>query len=365
MEFSENNYFSSKVINWFKQYGRKNLPWQQNITAYRVWISEVMLQQTQVGTVIPYYDRFIEKFPDLKTLAQAKLDEVLKYWSGLGYYSRARNLHKTAQIIATRYSGNFPDTLEVLTTLPGIGRSTAGAILSIAMQQNIPILDGNVKRVLTRYFAIQGWPGNKRVETKLWQIATQLTPYSENAAYTQAMMDLGATLCTRSSPKCNICPITENCQARITCQQSEFPHPKPKKNIPIKTTNMLIVINEEKKLFLQKRPPIGIWGGLWCFPQTEDIQSWCQNFHFTITQQHVLKIFRHTFSHFHLDITPYLICIINSTDVIMDSGQMDWYEPTLALNLALPAPVKKLIETLVSPHTAKRVRNLAQTKEKL
>ena len=232
--------FSDRVLHWFDAHGRKHLPWQQQISAYRVWVSEIMLQQTQVTTVIGYFERFMQRFPDVVTLANAPQDDVLHLWTGLGYYARARNLHKAAQQIATDHGGEFPQTLEQVMALPGIGRSTAGAILSIACGKSHPILDGNVKRVLARYYAIEGWPGKRAVEDTLWQHATENTPATRTNHYTQAMMDLGAMICTRSKPACDKCPLQSDCIAYAQGKQNEYPGKKPKKTLPVKSTVMWI-----------------------------------------------------------------------------------------------------------------------------
>ncbi|MGY8869166.1 MAG: A/G-specific adenine glycosylase, partial [Pseudomonadales bacterium] len=259
--------FNTAVLDWFDQHGRHNLPWQQDKTAYFTWISEIMLQQTQVTTVIPYFERFIERFPDVQTLANAEQDEVLHLWTGLGYYARARNLHKTAQIVATDYYGEFPQTVEALEQLPGIGRSTAGAVLSISTGKRAAILDGNVKRVLARFYALEGWTGSTANQKTLWEYAERNTPQKRVGEYTQAMMDLGATLCTRSKPSCPSCPLQNHCTALKLGRSSEFPHPKPKKKIPVKQTIMLLLQDEQQQTLLQQRPPTGLWGGLWSLPE--------------------------------------------------------------------------------------------------
>ena len=217
------------MIAWFAQHGRKDLPWQQDPTPYRVWVSEIMLQQTQVRTVIPYYQRFMQAFPDLRALAAAPLDQVLHHWSGLGYYARARNLHRAAQRIRDDHAGRFPEDIEVVMRLPGIGRSTAGAVLSLACGQRHAILDGNVKRVLARFHAVEGWPGKTAVLEQLWALAEAATPQRDVAAYNQAMMDLGATLCRRGTPECPSCPLQSDCRACKLGRQSEFPAPRPRR----------------------------------------------------------------------------------------------------------------------------------------
>lgn len=335
--------FQQKILTWFDSQGRKDLPWQQDITPYRVWLSEIMLQQTQVTTVIPYFKAFIEKFPTLESLASTPIDEVLPYWSGLGYYARARNLHKTAQLIHQQQ--RFPDTLQELMALSGIGQSTAGAILSIAFNKSHPILDGNVKRVLTRYKAIEGWTGNSEVNKQLWDISTQLTPINRCADYTQAMMDLGATLCTRSKPACSVCPLTSHCLARINGTVSLLPTPKPKKTLPVKQVIFLLLRNQDQQIFLEKRPPTGIWGGLWSLPEFDSIESvheWCLSKNITIIHQQLLPRSRHTFSHYHLDYTPLAIHTNNPINFVMEANQSLWYKTEL--NLGLAAPIKQLLQ---------------------
>jgi len=312
--------FAQTALAWFDQHGRKHLPWQQNISAYSVWISEIMLQQTQVTTVIPYYERFMQSFPTVTALAAAPQEDVLHHWTGLGYYARARNLHKAAQMIAVEHNGEFPTDFADVLALPGIGRSTAGAILSIAHQQIHPILDGNVKRVLARFFAVEGWTGSKQVENQLWEYADQLTPQQRIADYTQVMMDLGATLCTRSKPKCEECPLQIECLAFASGRQAELPHKKPKKTIPTKYTTVLIPMLYERVL-MTKRPDEGIWGGLWWFEgeftpkqQVLPVGLAEANAEFMVAGQahsinavESLPEFKHTFSHFHLHIQPVII----------------------------------------------------------
>ena len=252
--------FQNAVLNWFDQYGRTNLPWQQSINPYRVWVSEIMLQQTQVSTVIPYFERFMHSYPTVDALAAAPLDEVLHHWTGLGYYARARNLHKTAQLVSSELSGQFPDNVPQLIELPGIGRSTAGAISSIAFKNQATILDGNVKRVLARFSATDGWPGKSAVVEKLWLIAETYTPLKRIADYTQAMMDLGATLCTRSSPNCEQCPLMKDCKAFKQGNPQDYPGKKPKKKLPVRTTCFLMIKNSDGALLLEQNPPAGLVG---------------------------------------------------------------------------------------------------------
>ena len=257
----DNSHFSAIVLQWFDQHGRKHLPWQQTKSAYNTWISEIMLQQTQVATVIPYYNAFMARFPTVEDLAKAPIDEVLHHWTGLGYYARARNLHKAAHMIVNEFDGQFPQDPQLLEQLPGVGRSTAAAVSSIAYGTKAAILDGNVKRVLARYFAVEGWPGNTQVAKRLWEHAEALTPDRRNADYTQAMMDLGATLCTRSKPRCGDCPISESCLALKADRVTDFPGSKPKKEKPTKQTYMLL-IKDGARFLLEQRPAVGIWGGI-------------------------------------------------------------------------------------------------------
>lgn len=345
-----NKSFSEKILAWFDQHGRKNLPWQLNKSPYTVWVSEIMLQQTQVKTVIPYYLAFMQRFPDVLSLANAPQDEVLHHWTGLGYYARARNLQKAAQIIRDEHNGVFPEQLEQLIALPGIGRSTAGAVLALACDQHQSILDGNVKRVLARYFAVDGWTGNKKIETELWQYAEQLTPKRRTADYTQAMMDMGATLCTRSKPKCDTCPLSTDCLAFVQGRQTELPHRKPKKDIPVKATVMLIPM-WQKQLLIYKRPPSGLWGGLWGFYEvdsTEQIEQKATMLGFNDIQPQPLNPFRHTFSHFHLDIQPVVLHLKKQpTGQVMEDTQM-WFDLTHPQNLGLAAPTKKLFSIIAT-----------------
>ncbi|WP_019528159.1 A/G-specific adenine glycosylase [Dasania marina] len=341
--------FSAAVLKWFDQHGRKDLPWQHNITPYRVWVSEIMLQQTQVATVIPYFERFMAQLPTVQDLAKASEDEVLHLWTGLGYYSRARNLHKTAQVVCHDLAGKFPSEVEALCELPGIGRSTAGAISAIAFQQVAAILDGNVKRVLARCYAIAGWPGKGDVLKALWAQAEQLKPNKRIADYTQAMMDLGATLCSRSKPQCQRCPLQQHCQAYANDSQTDYPGKKPKKNLPVKATCLLILENEQGELLLEKRPSSGIWGGLWIFPQLEsplDIDQHLeqQQLHSLGTQQQ-WPSYRHSFSHYHLDITPVHIKVRDPGQQVAERQQL-WYNRAQPANIGLAAPIKKLLAKL-------------------
>ncbi len=349
--------FQKKVLTWFDQHGRKTLPWQQNKTPYRVWISEVMLQQTQVSTVIAYFERFMQCFPTVESLAHATEDEVLHVWTGLGYYSRARNLHRSAKIIAHDRGGQFPDTLEELQSLPGIGRSTAGAILAIAFQQRATILDGNVKRVLTRVAGIKQWPGEKKVNDHLWQLAESFTPQQRIADYTQAMMDLGAMICVRGKPHCARCPILPHCSASTLGLTKHIPAAKPKKQLPVRQATLLI-LQYQQQVFLKKRPTPGIWGGLWSLPEVnglaveEDILAYCrQQLHLSTARLlHYGDRFRHTFSHFHLDILPVFLSVKTKPAKITDSDDQIWYVLNDAQTVGLPAPIKKILRSLSNAH---------------
>ena len=347
--------FPERVLSWFDQHGRKDLPWQHPITPYRVWISEIMLQQTQVATVIPYYDKFMTSFPDLKSLADAPIDDVLKHWSGLGYYARARNLHKAAQQIKDEHSGEFPNTLNAVNDLSGIGRSTAGAILSIAFHQRQAILDGNVKRVLARFHCVEGWYGNAKVQKHLWTLAEKHLPVAappqRHADYTQAMMDLGATLCTRSRPNCAQCPVWEDCMARQTDTTHLYPTPKPKKTIPERSTIMLMLHNDAE-IFLVKRPSSGIWGGLWGFPQfavLDEAIDWLDKQGYaegTINTATALENYKHTFSHYRLTIHPLLIPYQNPhNNLVEETSESLWYNIHTEFKGGLATPVQDLLKT--------------------
>ena len=338
--------FAERVLAWFETHGRKDLPWQQQPTPYRVWVSEIMLQQTQVKTVIPYYQRFMARFPDIASLADAPEDAVLHRWSGLGYYARARNLHKAAQQIRDLYNGVFPERFEQLEALPGIGRSTAGAILSLACGQRHTILDGNVKRVLARYHAVHGWPGNSSVLRELWSLAEATTPLQQVAAYNQAMMDLGATLCRRGTPDCTNCPVQVRCAAKQQNIQRTLPSPRPRKTLPVRKVRMLILQDEQQGAWLQKRPPGGIWGGLWSFPEFEKVaamRNWLDEKALDVDVREYDTV-RHTFSHFHLDITPCLARLQNPAFSVMEGDGGVWYNSVQPGVLGLPAPVQRLLD---------------------
>jgi A/G-specific adenine glycosylase len=335
--------FASRLLDWYSRCGRHDLPWQRTRSPYHTWLSEIMLQQTQVSTVIPYFESFIERFPDIETLANAPADDVMHHWAGLGYYSRARNLHKAAQCMAADFHGRFPESYQDALALPGVGPSTAGAILAQSMGQRHAILDGNVKRVLSRYHLVEGWPGKREVEKTLWHWAELHTPDSDLADYTQAIMDLGATVCKRSSARCNDCPVQDDCQAFRQGRVEELPQRKPQRSLPVKQKRLLI-ISDGARLLLEKRPPSGIWGGLWSLPELdidEPVEARLeQNWSLLVTGREDQPVYRHTFSHFHLDITPTRLSVA-VTGSVMDDGAFSWHADIAGLGLA--APVRKLL----------------------
>jgi len=338
--------FSTRIIDWQQQHGRHHLPWQLNREPYLIWLSEIMLQQTQVATVIPYFQRFTARFPTLAALAAAPEDDVLALWSGLGYYSRARNLHAAAQIIAAKHGGRLPAAPDDLTQLPGIGRSTAAAIAALAFGQRCAILDGNVKRVLARHGGVSGWPGDKKVEAALWQQAELLLPRNAIEAYTQGMMDLGATICTRSQPDCGACPVSADCMAHVQARTTELPTPRPRKALPEKQIQMLLLVDQGDVL-LEKRPSRGIWGGLWSLPELEmdaDPAAYClTRFGVDASSSQALAVLTHSFTHFKLHIQPIQL----QPAVRFDLPGQIWLPLDQALSAALPTPVRKLV-TLIS-----------------
>jgi A/G-specific adenine glycosylase len=339
--------FADKLITWYKHHGRHDLPWQRHRTPYPIWVSEIMLQQTQVTTVIPYFNRFMGQFPSIQNLADARLDQVLHHWSGLGYYARARNLYKTANIISDQYNGKFPKEINELIALPGIGRSTAGAILAQSHGQPHAILDGNVKRVLTRYYSLDGWPGHRETEKKLWQFSEDNTPSKNVVDYTQAIMDLGATVCTRSKAACDRCPLNDACQSFKNNEVHLYPQKRPKKTLPVKTSTFLLVKNQQGEIYLTQRPPSGIWGGLWCLPevQHETGEEWpMKNFPTDIKTEQPMPVVRHTFSHYHLDFTVIPATLRgNQQTGIRETPPSIWYNPAKPAELGLAAPIKKII----------------------
>ncbi|WP_020407871.1 A/G-specific adenine glycosylase [Hahella ganghwensis] len=335
--------FAENLLNWFDQHGRHDLPWQHPRSPYRVWLSEIMLQQTQVSTVIGYFNKFVERFPQVADLAAAPVDEVLVYWAGLGYYARARNLHKAAIKVMEDFNGEFPKDTEALQSLPGIGRSTAGAILAQAYNMREPILDGNVKRVLARVEGIHGWPGLPAIEKQLWKIAEVYTPEDRVVDYTQAIMDLGATLCSRSKPACERCPFHSGCQAYQLNETAELPTRKPKKKIPTVERYLLVLQDRDGRFLMERRPASGIWGGLWCFPESEKdaalentLSEWRQ--HYSIKNDYELaEPFKHTFSHYHVILKPVLINLDSPPPSIGEDG-ITWMHLEQK-DLALPAPI--------------------------
>jgi A/G-specific adenine glycosylase len=352
--------FSQKILQWWDLNGRKDLPWQPSvehpITPYRVWISEIMLQQTQVKTVIPYYQRFMEKYPDVFALAKAEQDDILHLWTGLGYYARARNMHKAAQMLVNDFNGEFPATLDEVQILPGIGRSTAAAILSLSRNQTETILDGNVKRVLSRYYAINEWPGTAAITKDLWLKAVALTPKIRNDHYTQAMMDMGATLCTRSKPNCAECPLNQDCKAYELNLTKQIPVSKPKKEKPIRSAFFLMLKNADQQLLLEQQAQTGLWGGLYVFPKFDELDQmkhWLvqKGLNITLDESHIWSEFRHTFSHYHLDITPVLIDIEKETHQIKEDclalNTSRWCALDLeAEGVGVAAPVVKLVNQI-------------------
>ena len=353
--------FSARLLDWYDHHGRKTLPWQQHKDPYRVWVSEIMLQQTQVTAVIPYYQKFMQRFTDIPSLAAATSDEVMHHWAGLGYYARARNLHKAAKLIVDNHSGEFPQNIDDVIALPGIGRSTAGAILAFCFAQHQPILDGNVKRVLTRMFALEGYPGVRKVELELWQIATRLTPAQRVGDYTQAIMDLGATLCVRSKPQCTRCPMQVDCVANLAGTQSLYPGRKPKKVKPVRATVMVVAVNPDGHILIEKRQSTGIWGGLWSLPEIQvenpDAknleQSWAafaQSRHLApVAKITLLEKMQHGFSHYDLDIQPIYIRVSNTEGIaVQDTDQRLWFDPENPQQIGLPAVVTRLLENLAN-----------------
>jgi A/G-specific adenine glycosylase len=336
--------FATLLIAWQKTSGRHDLPWQGTRDPYAVWLSEIMLQQTQVGSVIPYYLRFIARFPDIAALAAAPLDEVLAHWSGLGYYARGRNLHRAAQIVVAQHGGAFPRDVDAVTALPGIGRSTAAAILAFAFGQRRAILDGNVKRVLARCFGIAGYPGAKPVENRLWHKAEQLLPDAGIETYTQALMDLGATLCTRK-PACSACPLSASCIAYNEDRVAELPAPKPRKPLPQKETAMLILLRQGE-VYLEKRPPTGIWGGMWSFPE-EGVADETGLARLGVKGKAGMPLpeMQHTFTHFRLRIVPRVFEVTAPPPRAHEPGGL-WLTPADALGAAVPKPVREILKML-------------------
>lgn len=354
------------LLAWWDSHGRKDLPWQQDPTPYRVWVSEIMLQQTQVATVFRYYDAFIAAFPTVTALAAAAPDDVLHGWSGLGYYARARNLHRAARVVGEKYRGIVPTVFDELAALPGIGRSTAGAILALSGGQRHPILDGNVKRVLARVFRIEGYPGETAVARELWQLAERCTPRARVAHYTQAIMDLGATLCTRSKPACPLCPLEAGCAAHRAGVAALLPTRKPPKAKPLKATVLLLCRRPDGTVLLERRPDTGIWGGLWGLPEAVSVDQaagWCaSSFGSAPRAIRIHPVVRHGFTHFDLDMTPVELDLEVDLDQPplqvrepavgvegmegMEGKRWLWYNPVQPARVGLAAPVAKLLRSL-------------------
>lgn len=348
MTASEPLPFAARLLAWFDRHGRHDLPWQHPRDAYRVWLSEVMLQQTQVSTVIPYFQRFVGALPTLRDLAAADEDTVLALWSGLGYYRRARFLHRAAQLCVERHGGDLPRDFDALAALPGIGRSTAGAILAQAHGLRFPILDGNVKRVLTRHLGIHGHPGQSAIEKVLWQHADERTPRERAADYTQAVMDLGATICVRARPRCEDCPVAADCVALRENLTAQLPSPKPAKAIPTRATVMLLLRDAGRRVLLERRGPQGVWAGLWSLPEAaghEDAWRKAQQFAH-IDDAQALAPFVHVFSHYRLQVEPLLFDGATAHLAIADNPALRWCDTGDIAALGLPAPVRTLLQSL-------------------
>jgi len=340
-----------RLIAWQRRSGRNDLPWQRNADPYRVWISEIMLQQTQVATVIPYFERFVARFPDVASLASAPVDDVLHLWSGLGYYARARNLHRAARQVVEQHGGVFPQEFEAVLALPGIGRSTAGAILALSIGRRFPILDGNVKRVLARFHAVEGWPGRREVEKRLWALAESHTPETDVAIYTQAIMDLGATVCTRGQPRCEVCPLNADCAGCGSGEQSRYPGKRPARTRLLRATRMVLAVAPTGEVLLERRPPSGIWGGLWSPPELgadDDVLRWCESmFGNAGAAVEQAEVFRHGFTHFDLEITPLIVRLDDAPALAgVEDGERVWYNRRAPARLGLAAPVEKLLVSL-------------------
>jgi A/G-specific adenine glycosylase len=344
-EDAETDTVAPALLAWFADHGRRNLPWQQDRTPYRVWISEVMLQQTQVATVIDYFDRFVQRFPDVQSLASASLDEVLHAWTGLGYYSRARNLHRAAQLVVEKHGGRVPESIDALRVLPGIGRSTAGAILALACGQRHPILDGNARRVLSRHFGISGSASNPETLRCLWRIAGACTPIDDVTDYTQAIMDLGAGICTRTRPRCDVCPLRRSCMARLTDRQHELPSPNIKRPRPRREA-FTLVVSCDGALLLERRPEQGVWAGLWSFPMfgtRHEAFSWLRaRLGLSPERPEKMPPNEHTFTHFDLTLHPLGVSIRPSRPTVL-SEELRWYDPLRPEQIGLARPVVQFL----------------------
>jgi A/G-specific adenine glycosylase len=338
---------AARLLDWHQRAGRHDLPWQLPRTPYRVWVSEVMLQQTQVAAVIPYFERFMERFPQVQTLAAAPLDEVLHLWSGLGYYARARNLHRAAQRICAEHEGEFPRAFAAVAALPGVGRSTAGAILALAHQERYPILDGNARRVLARYFGIAGSAAESATVKKLWRLAEQETPDSDVANYTQAIMDLGATVCVRRRPLCPQCPLAADCSARRSGRQHEIPAPRRAATRARRRVYMVVALQGTDEVLLERRPEHGVWGGLWCLPEFASATAAGAFIRDALRaeQTQTLATLEHGFTHFDLTITPLLVRVAARACTAGEPGTL-WYNIRNPARIGLPAPITTLLSTL-------------------
>lgn len=348
--------FSDCLVAWQARHGRNDLPWQGTKDPYRIWLSEIMLQQTQVGTVVGYYARFLESFPSVEELASAPEESVLRHWAGLGYYARARNLVRAAREIVARHGGRFPDSTDALASLPGIGRSTAAAIAAFAFGRRAAILDGNVKRVLSRVFGVEGFPGQRRVEQQLWAIAESLLPVAGIERYTQGLMDLGATLCTRVRPRCDACPVSAMCVARREGRTGDLPSARPARKIPERTTNW-VVGRLGNRVLLEKRPPAGIWGGLWGFPELDILSDERIEQCLGERPERVerMELVRHAFTHFRLNAQPVLCHLTAERELnLREPGGSAWFDIHDAVDLPVPTPVKRLLEGFLSPARAGR-----------
>ena len=338
--------FGQRVAAWQAAFGRHDLPWQRTQDPYAVWVSEIMLQQTQVSSVLNYYPRFMARYPDVATLAAAPLDAVLGLWSGLGYYSRARHLKRAAELILERHGGQVPASAEALIALPGIGRSTAAAIRVFAFDLRDAILDGNVKRLLARYFALEGWPGEPKVERRLWSLAWETLPTTSVAPYTQGLMDLGATLCTRSRPRCDACPVAADCRALALRAVAAYPAARPRRAVPHKRTVAIVAVDADGRVLLERRPPSGIWGGLWSLPEVESVDdaaaACAERFGLAIEVDGPGSPIQHAFTHYKLEILPLHVRVVGSTRLLMEAAAV-WVDRTALDEAPLPAPIRTLL----------------------
>lgn len=346
--------FAEKLLAWFDVSGRHDLPWQHPRTPYRVWLSEIMLQQTQVRVVVPYFERFVATLPGVAALAAASLDEVLALWSGLGYYARARNLHAAARICVQAHGGELPRDFDALVSLPGIGRSTAGAILAQAWNERFAILDGNVKRVLCRYHGIEGWPGMPKVEKALWEIADAQLPAHRLADYTQAQMDFGATLCTRFDPACVLCPLQDDCVALATGRVAELPTPKPGKPLPERSVHVMLLCDAQGRVLLQRRPPAGVWASLWSLPEAdthEDARTWFEaHVDGDYERGQALDAIAHGFTHYRLTLQPLQWRDVAARPTVRDNDDLRWLARDELATLGIPAPVRTLLNAQLRPY---------------